>query len=102
MRAPKLRADEVAFEMGRQHAGRPRRPGFSRKAYVAQHPSEFVRRARRGGWTEGGDAVPRQAGRHPRHWVALVERVEPIDAVDVHVNETWDDVVTVEGEERRL
>ena len=69
---------------------------------MAQHPAEFVRCASRRGGTERGDAVARQTGRHTRHRIAFVERVEAVNAVHMDVDEAGDNVVIVEREVRRL
>ena len=61
LRTAKLRADEVALEMRRQHPGGALRRRRPRRPHLGEDTAELVGRARDCCRTEGRDAVTRQA-----------------------------------------
>jgi hypothetical protein len=100
LRAVVLSVDEIALEMRRQHASRPRRRRLTRTPHLIEHMPQRVRRTRNRRRTERGDAITRQSSRDRGDRVASVEGIHAVDAVHVHVDETGDDVVPVKGEQR--
>ena len=60
--------------------------------HLFEDAAERVGRTRHRRGTERGDAVLRQQRRHRRDRIAVVQRVVPLDAVHVHVDEPGHDV----------
>ena len=102
LRALEFRIDEVALEMRGQHARAAGRTRGPRGADARQHLPERRGIARDRRRAEGRHAVARKPLGHRGDRRAAVERVGPLDAVDVDVDEAGDDVVIGEGEVDRL
>src|SRR4051794_12869078 len=94
-----IRADEIALEMCRQHSRRRGRRTGTAFPHRREQPAEDRWRTCDRGRAKCGDAKTRQPIRHPPDRVFVVERIRPLDAVNVYVNESWHDEMT--GEIRR-
>ena len=86
--------------MGWQHARRTRLRRRARMAQLREHAAEGIGATGHGRGTEGGDAVARQTRSHCRDRRPLVEAVDAINAVHMHVDEARNNVVALECEAR--
>jgi hypothetical protein len=83
-----------------QHARRAGGRCLAGLTHAIEDAPERVRRTGDGCRTETGDAVSRQLLRDGCDGIPIVERIDSVDAVHVHVDEAWNDVVTVERKQR--
>jgi hypothetical protein len=99
LRTAVLRVDEVALEMRGQdtRAARRRR---ARKPDLVEHAAKRIGTAGDRGGAERGDAVARQPSGDRLYGITDGERVDALDAVHVHVDESGHDVVMVKRESR--
>jgi hypothetical protein len=95
------RVDEVAFQMRRQHARASRRARGSRPCYLRKDAAQLARCAGHGRRTKRRHAISWQSRRNSGHRFTWIERVMPIDAVNVHVDEARDDVAFAGVDDRR-
>jgi hypothetical protein len=96
LRATEFRVDEVAFDVGRQHAGPAVRLRLAHTSHLAEKPIEDIGRARDRRRTERRDAPAREPLGHRRDRRFVIEHIRPRDAVDVDVDEAGNDEVAVE------
>ena len=96
--------DEVALEMRRQHAARPSRlaPLRERARRSSQHLAQRIRSARDGRRAKRGHAELRQTRRNRGNHIAAIERVEALEPMHVHVDETGQHDVTAQIDPRRV
>ncbi len=92
LRAAILRIDEIALEVRGQHARRTAGGrGQARGPDRGEHRAQRVGRARDGGRAERGDTVAGSRAAMRAIASATVERIGPLDAVHVNVDESWHD-----------
>src|SRR5580704_4555403 len=96
LRAAICRIDEIALEMRGQHARAVRRRYAPKLRDLIEHRAQSLRRTRDRRRTERRHAPTRQIDSHRADRASAIERVAPIHAMDVDVDEAWDDGVAGE------
>src|SRR4029079_19033363 len=99
-RAAEIRVDEVALEMGRQHA-RVGPGGGAGPAHALDEALEHRRRTGDRGRAERRHAVAYQPPGDLLDGIDRIEAVEALHAVDVDVDEPGDEDVAVQVDEAR-
>ena len=96
-----LWVDEVAFEVGWQHACRSGNRRNSRLADLPQHAAKIVGTARHRCRAKRCDAVSRQQRSDVRDRALTIERVVSVKAVHVDIDEAWRHVTVARVDDRR-